>query len=341
MEQNKPHIFDGLTEGPISNNILKLSIPMIFASSFDIIRNLIDAFFVGKLSSENLAAVSLAGVIIFFLVTFCIGLGVGSVALLSRAFGERNLDRADRIVAQSIYLGMFSALVIGIIGYYLSPIMLGFLGAKDKMLAEGDIFLKIMFIGIPTTFFMFQGSAIFQAAGDTVTPMKVGIITTILNIILCPILIFGWWFVPRLEVAGAALATVIAQTIGSIMMLYIFINHKHKLHIELKHWQVDYEIIKNILFIGVPSTIQMLLRSFAMLVLMKFVTRFGPEVIAVYGVGGRLFQVFLIPGFGFGNAAATMVGHNLGAGKPDRASQSMVTATLYYLAFLVFSGTLF
>ena len=333
--------FNGLTEGNIGKKILWLSFPMILANSFDMVRNLIDAFFVGRISSESLAGVSIAGVIIFFLLTFAIGLGIGSMALLTRAFGEKNIARAERCIVQSIYVGTFTSVIIGISGFFLAPVMMKFLGADGLTLQSGIIFLKITFLGLITMFFMFQGAMIFQSAGDSVTPMKVGIITTVINLILCPLLIFGKLGFPRLEVAGAALSTVIAQTMGSIMMVYIFVRGKHSLGIKFDNWSVDREIIKKIFIIGVPSTLQMLLRSFSAVVLMKIVSIFGHIPVAVYGVGGRIFQFFLVPGFGFGAAAATLVGHNLGAKKVGRAEKSMLLATWYYLIFLLVSGVLF
>lgn len=329
-----------LTEGSISKGIISLAFPLIIVNAFGIVLELIDAFFVGRLGSGVLAAVSMAGVVIFFLATFGMGLGIGTIALISAAFGERDFEKADRIALQSLYLGTVIAILIGILGFFFSPLLLSFLGATGKVLEIGNSYLKILFAGLFTMFFMFLGNAIFQGTGDTVTPMKIGALVTTINIILDPLLIFGLLGFPRLEASGAALATVISRTIGGIIMIYILLRGRHSVRIKLKYDSLDVGIIKKILLIGLPGSLQMILRSFSMVVLIKIAAIFGNIVVAAYGVGGRLFHLFLFPGFGFGGAAATLVGQNLGAKNPDRASRSTLLSSFYYLIFLLLSGTL-
>ncbi len=184
-------------------------------------------------------------------------------------------------------------------------------------------------------FFVFLGNAIFQGIGDTRTPMKVGAVVMILNIVLDPIMIFGFWFFPRLEAPGAALATVLSRSIGSVIILYLLLRGNHAVRINLKYMKLDFDIIKKIFVIGIPGSIQMLLRSFSAVILMKIASLFGTYVVAAYGVGARLFHLFLFPGFSLGGAVATLVGQNLGAKNFHRAQKSAYLASFYYLMFLI------
>ena len=323
-----------LTEGSIPRSIFHLAIPMIVANTFNVALELIDAVFVGRLGSETLAAVAMAGVVMFLLATFGMGLGIGSISLISRAFGEKNFQKADRVAVHAIYLGVIVSLSLGTIGFFTSPCLLRFLGATGKILHTGTVYLKILFAGLITMYFMFLGSASFQGAGDTKTPMKISAFCALLNIILDPIMIFGFFHFPRMEAAGAALATVISRSIGGVIMLYILHRGNHVIKANFRSVSVDWHIMKKILTIGFPGSIQMLLRSFSALVLVKIAALFGTVVLAVYGVGGRVFHFFLLPGFGFGGAAATLVGQNLGAKNPQRAERSSLLASFYYLLFL-------
>ncbi len=329
------------TEGSISKSIISLAVPVIIANFLNIALEITDAIFVGKLGSKVLAGVSMAGTIMFFLSTFIGGLGVGLIALLSRAFGEKDFEKADHIALQAFYLGIIISFFIGTVGYFSSDILLKFLGAKDDVLKVGSDYSKILFLGLFTMFFMFLGNAVFQAAGNTFTSMKISALSTILNIILDPIMIFGFFGFPRLEARGAALATVFARTVGSFVMLYALFKQNGVVHLKVKeNLYLDFEVVKKILFIGLPGSVQMLLRSFSMVVLTKLATFFGSVVVAAYGVGARIYHLFLFPGFGFGAAASTMVGQNLGAKNTQRAQKSVLVALSYYFVLNLIAGIL-
>lgn len=329
MRKVKRHI-----EGSITKSIFSLAIPVIITNFFNIILEITDAIFVGKLGSNMLAAVGMAGTIMFFLSTFIGGLGVGLIALLSRTFGESDFEKADHIAVQAIYLGLIISLIIGILGFISSDFLLKFLGAEGEILKIGSEYVKILFIGLFTMFFMFFGNAVFQSAGDTFTPMKICAFSAILNIILDPIMIFGLFGFPRWEVKGAAVATVFSRTLGSLIMLKKLFKHNGVIHLKIReNLYLDFEVIKKIIFIGLPGSLQMLLRSFSMVVLTKLASFFGPLVVAAYTVGGRLYHLFLFPGFGFGAASSTMVGQNLGAKNPRRAEETVFKTLFYYFIF--------
>ncbi|MCS7152241.1 MAG: MATE family efflux transporter [Endomicrobia bacterium] len=329
------------TEGNITKSIFSLAIPVIIANFFTIALELTDAIFVGKLGSDVLAGVSMAGTVMFFLSTFVGGLSIGLISLLSRAFGEKNYKKADHIALQALYLGIIISSIIGIIGFLTSDLLLKFLGANSYVLEVGSSYAKILFVGLFTMFFMFLGNAVFQSAGDTLTPMKINAFSVVVNIILDPIMIFGLFGFPRWEAKGAAVATVLSRSFGSLIMLRKLLKHNGVVHLQIKeNLYLDFEILKKLLFIGLPGSIQMLLRSFSMVILTKIASLFGPVVVAAYGVGGRLYHLFLFPGFGFGAAASTMVGQNLGAKNPKRAKESTLKSVYYYLIFNLVAGIL-
>ncbi|OIO73173.1 MAG: hypothetical protein AUJ85_08880 [Elusimicrobia bacterium CG1_02_37_114] len=329
-----------LTVESVPKSIMSVALPVIAGGILNTSLELVDAIFVGKLGSSALAGVAMAGMVVFFLISFIAGLSVGTVALVSRAFGARDFDKANRVAVQSFLAGIILAALLGISGFFLSENILKFLGSSGEVLSIGSIYLKILFAGIFTMFLMFIGQSIFQGTGDTLTPMKIGVLSAVLNIILDPIMIFGLFGFPRLEAPGAALATVVSRGVGGIIMLTVLLRGRHSIHINLKKLKFDFDILKRIFLIGFPGSAQMLLRSFSGIVLIKIAALFGTAAIAVYGLGGRLFHLFLLPGFGFGAAASTMVGQNLGAGKPDRANESAWTSSRYYLIYLIVLGTI-
>ncbi|HOJ39586.1 MAG TPA: MATE family efflux transporter [bacterium] len=331
----------GLTavkEGELGRTVLSLSLPLITANVFVSTLELVDAIYVGRLGSEMLAAVAMAGVIMFLLLTLGGGLGVGTVALVSRAFGEKDYQRADEVVIQSFLLAAIFAAGLGSLGLVVSPYLLKALGARGQVLTAGVGYLRILFGGLVTMLFSFMGFSAFQGAGDTVTPMKIALLSTGLNIVLDPIMIFGWLGLPKMGVAGAAWATVLSRAVGDGFLFHWLYRGRDAIQLRGKPVRVNPGLMARIVTIGLPSSLQMLLRSFSAVVLVKIVSLFGPTVVAAYGVGGRIFGFFLLPGFGFGGAAATLVGQNLGAGQPELAEKSVRVAMRYYF-FCLLAGS--
>ena len=329
-----------ITRGSIPRAILKISVPLIIANTFVVILELVDAFFVGRLGSDMFAAVTMGSIVMFFLATFGMGLGIGTIAMVSRSSGEKDFENVSRITLQALYAGFLISVILTVVGIIFTRPLLILLGAESSILEAAASYLRILFIGSFTMFFMFLGNAVFQGAGDTVTPMKISALATLLNIALDPVMIFGLLGFPAMGVSGAALATVISRTAGGIVILYILFFREHTVRIDRSSLGIDFPLIRRIVTIGLPGSIQMLMRSFSMVVLIRIVSGFGNTMVAVYGLGGRLFHFFLFPGFGLGGAASTMVGQNLGAGNPERAVKSTVIAFYCYLVFLAVTASL-
>jgi len=328
-----------LTKGSITKGIFSMALPIIMANSLNVIMELTNAFFLGRVGSNALAAVTMSFAVIFFIMTFGVGLGIGTVALVSRAYGARDYKKAEHIGTQSMMLGMVVAVAIGIFGFLFAPHMLSLLGARGEILDMGTIYLKLVFSGLVFMFFMFQANSVFQGAGDMMTPMKIGAFTTVLNIGLDPLLIFGLLGLPRMGVAGAGTATLVARVIGSILIARILLRGRHTVRLKLDELRPDLSVMKKILLVGLPGGVQLMIRSSSMLVMTGLSALFGPMAVAALGVGNRLFGIFLLPGFGFGAAASTLVGQNLGAKNPARAERSALLTAFYYMIFIVVGAT--
>jgi len=315
--------------------IFSVALPIMVANTFTVAMELANAFFLGRVSSDALAAVTMAGAVVFFISTFGSGLGIGTVALVARAYGAREFRKGEHIGAQSMILGLILSVLIGSAGLLLAPHLLGLMGARTDVLTEATAYLRIAFAGFPLMIFMFQAGAVFQGAGDTLTPTRIQAFATVLNIAFDPILIFGLFGLPPLGVTGAALSSLAARAIGCLLMVRIIAGGKHAVRFRRDSLGLDFKLMKSIFVIGFPGAIQMMIRSSSFMVMTGIAAVFGPAVVAAFGVGNRLFGIFLLPGFGFGAASSTLVGQNLGARNPDRAEKCALLTTAYYFALIV------
>ena len=311
-----------------------MALPIIMANSLNVVMELTNAFFLGRVGSNALAAVTMSFAVIFFIMTFGIGLGIGTVALVSRAYGAKDYARAEHIGTQSLMLGMAVSVAIGVSGFLFAPHLLSLMGARGEILEMGTVYLKIVFSGLIFMFFMFQSTSVFQGAGDMMTPMKIGAFVTVLNIALDPLLIFGLLGVPKMGIAGAAIASLSARFIGCILMARVLLRGRHAVRLKLDELKPDFSVMKRILLVGLPGGVQLMVRSSSMLIMTGLAAMLGPMVVAALGVGNRLFGIFLLPGFGFGAASSTLVGQNLGARNPARAEKSALLTAFYYLIFI-------
>lgn len=331
---------NNLTEGSIFSNIIYLAFPLMIGAFLQTTQSLIDMFWVGRLGSEALAAVAMGYTVVMIVVPLIFGISIGTISLVSQNIGAKRQRDADEVAAQSIIISIFASIIFAIIGFIFAKDILRILGADRQVILMGSQYLRILFLGGITMFILFLGSATLQGTGDVIIPMLVMILANVLNMILDPIFIFGI-IVPRMEVAGAALATVISQSISSIVILYIlFKGHSH-VRIRLSEFRFKPKIAWNILKIGIPSSLQLFFRTIMRVVLMAFVSVFGTYAVAAYGIGMRLQMVTLMPAFALGTTAATLVGQNLGAGKIKQAKNSALMATGIDLGIMLALGIIF
>ena len=332
---------DVLINGSIPRSIFVLALPLLVRAVLQSLQSVVDIFWVGKLGPTSLAAVAMASTVIMAFFPLLIGIGTGTIALISRAIGAKNQYAADNAATQSMIIALFTALILCIIGITFSEPLLRLLQAKGDVLEQGTLYLKILLLGGITTTLLFLGCAILQGAGNATTPMKIMSLSVIANIILDPILIFGLIGAPRLEVKGAAIATILAQALGCVAILYILLKGKSHIHIKFSQFKIRLKTMWQIIKIGVPSSIQMLSRNLMSMILIAIVASFGTYAIAAYGIGMRLRMIVLLPAFSFGTASAVLVGQNLGAKNPHRAKMCAWCATIINAAIMLCIGILF
>ncbi|MBN1355643.1 MATE family efflux transporter [bacterium] len=324
-----------LTQGNISRTIWIIALPQIVTNLTQTLFNIVDMFWVGRLGSESIAALSIAGTLMMVLFMVIMGVGIGASAMVARAFGARDYAGVDRITANALTLALLLSIPVAIGGIAYSERLFGLMGAEQTVVKTGSSYLNILFASSAFIFLTFVINAVMQGTGDAVTPMKVMTFALLINALVDPCLIFGLGPFPRLGIDGAAWATVFSRATACLIFLYYLKSGKIRLRLRLMHLSPDWSIIGRILKLGFPASIQLSLRGFMGIVLMGLVTAFGTSAVAAYGIGHRLFMLALFPGFGFGVAAASLVGQNLGAGKPERSWKSAYTTVYYYFLFLL------
>lgn len=337
-----------LTEGGIIRNIWYLALPMMAGNVLENAFNIVDMIFVGKLGPSAIAAVGMSGVILHILFVIVIGISTGTVALVARFIGAKKASEAEQVAMQSLFLGVFCYAVVAAVGYPLAPLMLRALGAAQEVVLLGTTYIRIMFLGAFTMILSILMGSVLRAAGDAITPLKILTVSTLLNIGLDPLLIFGWWRFPRLGVAGSALATAIARGIGACILLWIVLRGRTIIHLKRTNAKIDFSMMRRILRIGIFASIQAILRNASGVVLIRLVALYGTFAVAAHVVGMRLHMIVMMPGFALAIAASALVGQNLGADKPLRAERTAwITAgmgfgimTLFGIVYIVFAPSI-
>jgi len=309
-----------LISGSLIRGILKLALPMFASALFQNIQNLIDLFWVGRMGgSSSVAALALSGTILMMVFPVIMGMATATVALVSRRIGEGRAGEASETAAQSLMMASVLGLAVGCAGSFAAVQICRMLGSSEEVTELASSYLRISFLGSFTIFTLFIGNSVLQAAGNTVIPMCAMIMANLINIVLDPILIFGLFGFPKLGIRGAALATVLAQACAAALVLRLISKGVAGIRPNRSAWRLSGKLAMRIAQVGLPSMGQMLSRSLMALVLMRIVASSGTAAIAAYGIGLRFHMITLMPAFALANAAATMVGQNMGAGNTARA----------------------
>jgi len=313
------------TEGSIGVSIFILSIPMIIEMFAESLFAIVDIFYVAKLGASAVAVVAITESMMYLIYAVAIGISIGATASVARRIGEKNYDGAARAATHSIYLGILASVGMGIIGAFFAPTFLRILGADEQVIAEGSNFTRILLGSNVVVVFLFLLNAIFRGAGDAAIAMRVLWIANILNIILCPIFIF----VLKMGVTGAAIGTTIGRGVGVAFAAYALFYSKRRFVIKREHWTIDFSRLWNLVKIAAPAILQFTIQTASFLGLIRVTAGFGSEAVAGYSIGFRIVIFGILPSVGIANAAATLVGQNLGAGKPDRAEKAVWTSVYY------------
>jgi putative MATE family efflux protein len=332
------------TQGSIKKAIILLAIPMILELLLESLFAVVDLYFVGHLpNSENaLTTVGLTESVITIVYSIAMGLSAGATAVVARRTGEKNPEGAAHAAAQALLIALGVTVVVSITGVIFAPDILRMMGASPEVVKEGTAFTRIMFGGSIVIILLFLINGIFRGVGDASMAMRSLWIASAINICLCPLLIYGYGPFPQLGLTGAAIATTIGRGIGVIYQCYHLFNGKRFLKLQLAHFKYDLAVIKTLLQVGAPIIVQFFVMSGSFIVLAYLVSTTGhTSASAAYQIAIRNVVFFILPAWGLSNAAATLVGQNLGAGNPDRAAKSVVLTAKYNVIFMALVTLLF
>ncbi|MDQ6889806.1 MAG: MATE family efflux transporter [Bacteroidota bacterium] len=329
---NKQHDF---TSGSIRKAVFLLAIPMILEMCMESVFAVVDIFFVGKLGSHATASVGLTESVLAIVYSLAFGLSMGATAIVARRVGEKNLSGAAKAGAQAIILAILLSVLISLTGILFPKDVLRLMGATPEIVETGYTYTRIMLTGNLVILMLFLLNGIFRGAGNATIAMRSLWLANICNIILCPLLIH------QFGLNGAAMATTTGRSIGVLYQLWHILKGKSVIKISLHHFLPDKDVIKNLLKVASTASLQFLIGSASWIAMARIMTDFGSDAVAGYTIAIRWIVFFILPAFGLSNAAATLVGQNLGAGHPDRAEQSVWKTAKYNAIFMGFVSLLF
>ncbi|UGU16556.1 MATE family efflux transporter [Sinomicrobium kalidii] len=332
------------TKGSIRKAIFMLAIPMILEMMMESVFALVDIIYLSRVSVNAVATVGLTESVITLLYAVAIGLSMAATAVIARRVGEKNLKGARETAVQAIMIGTVISVVIGIIGVIYPREILTFMGGEPDLIEEGFGYTRILIGGNITIFLLFLINAIFRGAGDASIAMWALALSNGLNIILDPIFIFGFGPVPAYGVEGAAIATTIGRGTAVVFQLWLLFFGWSRIRLKISDWVLRTKVMWNLVKVSLGGIGQFLIGTSSWVVLMRIMSEFGSEVLAGYTISIRVMMFTMMPSWGMSNAAATLVGQNLGANQPDRAEKSvwktgkynayfMLTVSLVYLLF--------
>ncbi|MES2628124.1 MAG: MATE family efflux transporter [Bacteroidota bacterium] len=324
------------TTGSIRRAVFLLAIPMILELSLESVFAVVDMFFVSKLGENAIATVGLTESVVTIIYSVAIGLSTGATAIVARRIGEKNPEAAAHAGAQSIIIGLIATILLSIPGFVFAAEILELMGASESVVKDGSIFTRIMLGGSLVIMMLFLINGIFRGAGNAAMAMKSLWIASILNIILCPLLIHFY------GLKGAAIATVIGRSAGVLYQCYHLFRGSGSLKFRISHFFIDSPVIKAVINVAWPATLQFIIASGSWIVLAKLVADTGGTAASAgYQIAIRNVAFFILPAWGLSNAAATLVGQNLGAREIRRAEESVWLTAKYNAVFMGFVMLLF
>jgi len=329
------------TEGSLGRAILLLAVPMILEMLMESVFAIVDVFWVSRLGADAVATVGITESMLAIVYAISLGLSMSAAAMVARRIGERNPDQAAVSAVQAIGVGVMVGLVVGATGTVLAPKLLQLMGASTELVASGHRYTSVMLGSSFVILQLFLINAIFRGAGDAAIAMRVLWLANLINLVLDPCLIFGLGPFPALGVTGAAVATTTGRSVGVIYQLVVLARGRSRIVVRREHLQLHPIVMLRLLRLSANGILQVAIGTASWLGLVRILSRFGSNALAGYTIGVRIILFALLPSWGMSNAAATLVGQNLGARRPDRAERSVWLAGFYNMCFLGGVGLLF
>lgn len=322
------------TEGSIARAITLLAIPMVLEMMMESLFAVVDVFWVAKLGSNAVATVGFTESLLTLLYAVAMGLSISAAATVARRIGEKNPEAATGVAVQSILLGVIAAVILGLAGGFFAPQLLSAMGASPEVVSTGANYARAIYGGSGTVLLLFLINAVFRGAGDAALSMRVLWTANIINMLLNPCLIFGWGPFPQMGLAGSGVGTTIGRGCGVLLQLWFLFGGKSRVNVQWGQFRVMPDLMLRLIRLSLGGMLQNLIGMASWILLVRIIASFGSAAVAGYTLAMRIMMFSLLPSWGMANAAATMVGQNLGAKKPQRAEQAVFRAGLYNMIFL-------
>lgn len=325
MHQPQQH---GLLKGPLGSALFRLALPIMAGNILQTAYQLTDAFWVGRLGSHAVAAVSISTPVTFLVIAIGAGLAMAGATLSAQYMGAGNQAMVNHVAAQTMMMVAFTSALLGTAGVLLSPYFLTLLGVAPEVYEGALAYMHVSFVGVIFVFLYNMFQALMRGVGQTKVPLMIVTGTVLLNFLLDPLYIFGWGPVPAQGVRGAAMATVTTQALAAVTGILIFLRGQHGIHLRLRDFRPDFRYIKRAFLLGFPGSVELSTRGLGAIIMSFLVTSFGTTTIAAYGVGINVVQFITVPAMGLSMSVATLVGQNIGAGNLQRAARASVLGTV-------------